>query len=75
LRYAEIPTLEVNENKGAIEYRWLSKEKGFDLPVKIKFSEQSEWTIIYPTSKWKKLKKSGEFIIDTETGYFNLKKL
>lgn len=75
LRYAEIPTLEIKENKEVIEYRWDTKEKGFDLPVKIKFLGESDWTVIYPTSEWKKMKSSKEFIIDTETMYFNLKKL
>ncbi len=74
LYYAEIPTLEFNKNDGVIEYRWDTKEKDFDLPVYIMFSGESEWTILYPTHEWKKLKKSGEFIIDTETMYFNLKK-
>lgn len=75
LLYPEIPTLEIKENDGVIEYRWDTKEKEFDLPVNIKFSGEPEWKILYPTHEWKKLRKSGEFIIDTETMYFNLKKL
>lgn len=75
LLYAEIPTLEMKKNKGEIEYRWVTMEKGFDLPVRIKFVEQSEWITLYPTSEWKKLKGTQEFMIDTETRYFNLKKL
>jgi aminopeptidase N len=75
LLYPEIPVLEIRQNNGETEYRWNSKEKNFDLPIKVKSSNLSDWQILFPTSYWKKLKNDGKFIVDTKTMYFNVKRL
>lgn len=74
LEYAKIPTLEIIELKGHVNYRWNTAEKNFDLPVRVKLSDQSDWKIIHPTAKWKKLKTKDNVIVDTDAMYFNIDK-
>lgn len=75
LNYAAIPSLEIRTDKGVTEYRWDSPEKDFDLPILIKFEKSSKWETVYPTTKWKALKNSQKFEVDTDRMYFNVKKL
>ncbi|MDO5655830.1 MAG: M1 family metallopeptidase [Flavobacteriaceae bacterium] len=60
LRTTLIPTLEVKIQNNQKMYRWIGVIDGFDMPVKLKNSE--EW--LYPTSQWKKYTGKSELTPD-----------
>lgn len=57
LRHATIPTLEYKIVGQELSYRWLSDVDGFDMPVKVS-TAKDQFTLIYPTKTWKKMKIS-----------------
>lgn len=69
LRYADIPVLELKNNPdNTISYRWRADVSGFDMPVRIRKKNKSDWEIINPGSEWKIYRgiKAEDLLIDTE---------
>ncbi len=62
LRTIQIPTLEYKQNGGSVEYRYVDCIKGFNLPLKLKGSND----LFYPTQEWQTLTlgTDKEFAID-----------
>ncbi|PSL43433.1 peptidase M1-like protein [Chitinophaga niastensis] len=51
LRHTTIPTLEYRFNGQQLQYRWVSDVKDFNMPVKVKLSENG-FKLIYPGTLW-----------------------
>ncbi|TDO19647.1 M1 family metallopeptidase [Pedobacter duraquae] len=76
LRHAAIPTLEYKIVGQELSYRWVTDVKGFDMPVKVS-TAKDQFTIIYPTESWKKMKISidaADFAQDPDF-YIQIKKV
>lgn len=76
LRYPEIPTLEIKKLKQAVEYRWKANVNDFNMPLRVKLNQSSDWVYIKPTTDWQVLeveKKNSQFIIDTDNFYLKIK--
>ena len=60
LKYAKPPTLKIyTRGKGSkmeFHYKWEVQEKDFRLPMKFKIEGKQEFTTIYPTQEWQKMK-------------------
>lgn len=60
LRYAKPPILKIyTRKKGSkmeFHYKWEVQEKDFQLPMKFKIGKKEEFTTIYPTKEWQKMK-------------------
>jgi aminopeptidase N len=56
LRNRSIPTLEIQQDKSLIKFRWSDCIESFNAPVKIEIGKETKW--IYPTTNWKSLNKS-----------------
>lgn len=52
LRHTTIPTLEYRFNGQQIQYRWVSDVKDFNMPVKVKLSDNG-FKLIYPGTLWR----------------------
>jgi aminopeptidase N len=75
LNYANIPVLELRkEGDQTISYRWKTDVTGFDMPVRIKTSDQASWKFIRPSSSWKKisLKTGDDLKVDTDNFYITI---
>ncbi|MEY2586935.1 MAG: hypothetical protein RLY11_784 [Bacteroidota bacterium] len=57
LRNTHIPTLEIQQSKNEIKYKWIDCIKSFNAPVKISFNKTTQW--IYPSTQWKTMKLTG----------------
>lgn len=60
LRTTKIPTLETKKEKGKTYFRWANIIEGFDMPIKLKST--NEW--IYPTAEWKLYKGKNKVVAD-----------
>lgn len=60
LREAKPPILKIyTRQKGSkleFHYKWETKEKKFLLPLKFKVEGDKEFTVVYPTQEWQKMK-------------------
>ena len=54
LRSTNIPTFEYKLEKGKLSYRWINVEKGFNMPLKVKFNKKHE-ILVQPSLAWKSL--------------------
>lgn len=71
LRYTQIPVLEYKQSdKTEISYKWKADVTGFNMPVKVKFSENDNWKFINPTREWQTL-KAKNLIVDTLNFYID----
>ncbi|HWV68566.1 M1 family metallopeptidase [Chitinophaga sp.] len=52
LRHTTIPTLEYRFNGQQLQYRWVSDVKDFNMPVKVKLSDNG-YKLIYPGTLWR----------------------
>jgi aminopeptidase N len=52
LRFASIPELAIKKNKKNFEYRWITMEPNFNMPIDIKIKNKKYR--LFPTSNWKK---------------------
>jgi aminopeptidase N len=52
LRHTTIPTLEYRFKGQQIQYRWVSEVKDFNMPVKVRLSENG-YKLIYPGTLWR----------------------
>jgi aminopeptidase N len=78
LRYKEIPVLELKKSGNSISYRWNTDVAGFNMPLRVKLSEQQDWKIIKPSREWKSLSlrnKKDSLIVDTDNFYITIKNL
>ena len=76
LRYAAIPELELKENGNSVSYRWKAGVPGFDMPLRVKFGDQKDWKVIYPSTNWKDIKgKKASLIVNTDNFYISVKNL
>jgi len=64
LRNAKIPILEYKIENGAVQYRWVTDVKDFDMPVKVSLKADT-FTFIYPTNEWKSSKIETSITADT----------
>jgi len=62
LRFTSIPTLEIKKARGgknALIYRWKATATGFNMPVKVRFADNSKdknnWFFIEPSGDWKSI--------------------
>lgn len=53
LRQSNIPTLEIEREKGRIAYRWSDCVPGFNMPVLVKIDEKNTW--LSATDNWQEL--------------------
>lgn len=74
LYYSQVPSLEIKELHDKIEFRWLVEEKDFNLPVEIKFNNDSKWKTIHPKTDWQTLATDEDFLINNDTKYFDIKR-
>lgn len=75
LRYATIPTLELKFGDKAVEYRWVTNEKAFAMPVKV--GRRDHWQVIKPTTTWQTMKtdlSASDFEVATDLYYINVKR-
>jgi len=72
LHHASIPKLVFKLEKENWEYRWDVDEKGFNLPVKIMFEDENDWTTIHPHQNWQSMETNKKFVIDTDDMYFDI---
>jgi aminopeptidase N len=78
LRHAAIPTLELHFNKQAhtVDYRWVSDEPDFAMPIKV--GKKTQWQLISPaTTHWQTMSTQldGEhFDVATDLYYVNVRK-
>lgn len=54
VRDIRIPVLEYYFRDGTFYYRWGNIVNDFDMPIKVKLTENEEW--IFPTNRWKNMK-------------------
>lgn len=54
VRDIRIPVLEYYFRDGIFYYRWGNIVNDFDMPIKVKLTENEEW--IFPTNRWKNMK-------------------
>jgi aminopeptidase N len=77
LRHTAIPTLELKfDEPGAVQYRWVTDEKAFAMPVRVGLTEH--WETIRPTTEWQTMKtplKKDQFDVATELYYINVNKM
>lgn len=59
LRNSSIPTLEIQQVKNEVKFRWTDCISNFNAPVKIEIGKESKW--IYPTTSWQSLIASSNF--------------
>ena len=75
LRHADLPTLEldVQRGRGTVSYRWKADEKDFAMPIRV--GKAGAWQTIQPTTEWKKMTtplKQAEFEVATDLYYVNV---
>jgi len=77
LRHTAIPTLELKfDEPGAVQYRWVTDEKAFAMPVRVGLTEH--WETIRPTTEWQTMKtplKKDQFDVATDLYYINVNKM
>ena len=77
LRRAQLPTLDlaVNDADGTLAYRWVTDERGFNMPIKI--GNRGKWQTIQPTTAWKMMAApalKADLEVATELYYVNVTK-
>ncbi|UKJ07854.1 M1 family metallopeptidase [Solitalea lacus] len=75
LKYTNIPTLELKEIDGNVNYRWKADVAGFDMPIKVALADK-KWRIIRPTSTWQQLsaKTTADVKVAEDLYYINVKR-
>ena len=56
LRHGKLVTLELRFGDGAIDYRWIAEEPGFNMPIQV--GENGDWRWIHPTTAWQSMKSN-----------------
>ena len=72
LRTNKIPVLEYRINQGKLHYRYQKVVDGFDMPVRVKIDDKTEW--VFPTMEWKSTKKDVNSVEFDQNFYVNVKK-
>jgi aminopeptidase N len=64
LRHAAIPKLELKKNKGKFDYRWITDEPNFNMPVDVKVNGEKQR--IFPVNAWTTSKTKIKNITEVE---------
>ena len=68
LRTTMIPALQYRIAGKTLSYRWSNVVPGFDMPVRLKLTDQRPYTLVHPTEAWQRaklhLKRSTDFQVD-----------
>jgi aminopeptidase N len=78
LRHTAIPTLELkfDDAGGAVQYRWVTDEKAFAMPIRV--GSKDHWETIHPTTEWQTMKTpltKEQFDVATDLYYIDVSKL
>lgn len=75
LRYITIPTLELRTKKGKLEYRWVTDEPNFEMPVEVTVKNRT--IRLQATNNWQisniKTKSAGDVHVATDKFLINVK--
>jgi len=69
LRYINVPTLELRKNKNKLEYRWLTEEPDFEMPVEISVAGKTQR--LNATNKWQNVKLNVKNLKDVHVAQEN----
>jgi len=78
LRHTTIPTLDLkfDEAAGTVQFRWVTDEKAFAMPIRVGAKEH--WETIHPTTEWQTMKTpltKDQFDVATDLYYINVNRM
>lgn len=73
LRTIQVPVLEYRIAEGKLHFRWANCLDGFDMPIRVRSGDTSQW--IHPVSRWKSIQFKGKAVTVDPNFYIGSRKL
>jgi len=74
LRDTRIPRFDYSIHSGVMSYRWRNVVAGFNMPVRVRESEQAAWRWLKPTDSWQTTTVRGDSLMVDKNFYVEVRK-
>ncbi|MDZ4709604.1 MAG: M1 family metallopeptidase [Saprospiraceae bacterium] len=75
LRDARVPRFDYSIHSGVMSYRWRNTVAGFNMPVRVRESQQKAYRWLYPTTDWQTAPIKSDSLIVDENFYVEVRKV